>query len=175
MFKNIPFLIVVLIVLTSCEFNKTSVSTDTGTVKDSTMSDRANDIALREVLQKHLNAVSERNLDTLRATLAPNGQMHLILPSTEIIDGVDGFMNYHEEWFAVPDWTFTANILNSETGPEIGMALVEVMYREPERNGKPYFNRMIVSYDLKKIDNKWYVIKDHASSVEQSTDSNTQQ
>jgi len=29
---------------------------------------------------------------------------------------------------------------------------------------------MIVSYDLKKIDDKWYIIKDHATSVEKSTD-----
>jgi len=39
------------------------------------------------------------------------------------------------------------------------------------RDGVPYFNRMIVSYDLENLDGAWYVIKDHASSVEKSTDS----
>ena len=34
------------------------------------------------------------------------------------------------------------------------------------RNGKPYFKRMIISYLLEKIDKKWYIIKDHASSTE---------
>ena len=53
---------------------------------------------------------------------------------------------------------------------DLGMAVVEVIYREPNRNGKPYFNRMIVSYDLQKVAGQWYVIKDHASSVEKSTD-----
>ncbi|QNJ99195.1 YybH family protein [Constantimarinum furrinae] len=160
----------VFITATSCQFDVKPASDAHVNVTDSTVSDRENDIALREVLQKHLNAVSERNLDTLRATLAPNGQMQLILPSSEIIDGVEGFISYHEEWFAIPDWTFTPKILNSEAGSKIGMAVVEVMYREPDRNGEPYFNRMIVSYDLKNIDGSWYVIKDHASSIEKSTD-----
>jgi len=50
------------------------------------------------------------------------------------------------------------------------MAITEIVYREPERNGEPYFNRMIVSYVLEKIDGHWCIIKDHASSVEKSTD-----
>ena len=41
---------------------------------------------------------------------------------------------------------------------------------EPERDGKPYFNRMHISYTLEKQNGQWYVIKDHASSVEKSTD-----
>ncbi len=52
------------------------------------------------------------------------------------------------------------------------MAVTEIVYREPEREGKPYFNRMIVSYDLEKIDGKWYIIKDHASSIESGSKEN---
>ncbi|CAM3505587.1 YybH family protein [Aequorivita lipolytica] len=120
-------------------------------------------------MQKHLDAVSNRDLVSLKETMAPNGQMQLILPKTEIIKGVDGFMDYHKEWFAAPDWTFETKILNTEIGQDVGMAIIEIIYREPLRDGKPYFNRMIVSYDLKKIEGKWYVIKDHASSIEKST------
>ena len=130
-----------------------------------------NENAFIAVMDKHLAAVSARDMETLRSTLSPYGEMQLILPSTEIIDGVDGFMEYHREWFELPNWTIETEILNTEIGEMVGMAVISFIYREPDRNGRPYFNRMIVSYDLKKINDEWYVIKDHASSIEKSTDS----
>ncbi|MBC9796785.1 nuclear transport factor 2 family protein [Sinomicrobium sp. FJxs] len=121
-------------------------------------------------MQRHLNAVTNRDIEALKSTMSPEGKMQLILPGSEIIYSVDGFMDYHKKWFSDSAWTFEAKILNTRIGNKIGMAVAEIMYKEPEREGKPYYNRMIVSYDLEKIDGTWYVIKDHASSVEKSTD-----
>jgi ketosteroid isomerase-like protein len=129
-----------------------------------------NEASALQLMQKHLDAVSDKNLMTLSETLSPDGQMQLILPQTEIINGTTGFINFHENWFAQAGWTFETKILNSEVGERVAMMVVEIVYREAERDGEPYFNRMIVSYDLKKIDGQWYVIKDHASSVKKSTD-----
>ena len=135
-------------------------------IKDS--QDQINQV--QQVMQKHLDAVSNRDLETLIATLYPDGPMQLILPGQEIIESVAGFIEFHQNWFAQPNWTFETQILNAEVGESMAMVVVQIIYREPERDGQPYFNRMIVSYDLKRIDGNWYVIKDHASSVEKSTD-----
>jgi len=121
-----------------------------------------------ERMQEHLNAVSNKDLTTLKSTLSPEGEMQLILPNTEIMYSVEKFMEYHQAWFQDTTWTFETKILSSEIGEKIGIAITEIVYREPERNGKPYFNRMIVSYALKKIDDQWYIIKDHASSIEKT-------
>lgn len=132
----------------------------------------ANKLAMTTLMQKHLDAVSNKDIKTLAATLAPDGQMQLILPSSEIKESSKAFIDFHEGWFkdTASAWTFETKILNTEVGRDLGMAITEIVYREPERDGKPYFNRMIVSYVLKKTDEQWYVIKDHASSVEKSTD-----
>jgi len=127
-----------------------------------------NEAQFTAVLQKHLDAVTNKDLKTLESTMAPNGKMELIQPSSETVYGVDGFMNFHKEWFAVPNWTFTTKILSKDVGQLIGVATVEIRYQEPERNGKPYFNRMNVSYTLEKFDGQWYLIKDHASSIEKT-------
>ena len=121
-------------------------------------------------LQKHLDAISTRDLETLESTLSPEGNMQLILPGTEIIEKTSGFMDYHREWFKADDWTLDSKILNSEVGETMAMVVVESIYEEPERNGKPYFNRMTISYDLKKINDTWYVVKDHMASIQKSTD-----
>jgi len=119
-----------------------------------------------------LTSVVNKDLKTMESTLTPNGNMQLILPGSEITNTNTDFMKYHEGWFSdtTTVWTFETEILNSKAGMTQGMSVVEIVYREPERNGEPYFNRMIVSYDLEKVDEKWYVMKDHASSVEKSTD-----
>ncbi len=121
-------------------------------------------------MQKHLDAVTNKDLVALKSTLSPDGQMQLILPGQEIIYSVAGFMDFHRTWFAQPNWTFETQVLNIEAGSHLAMAVVQIIYREPDRDGQPYFNRMVVSYDLKKIQGQWYVIKDQASSVEKSTD-----
>ncbi len=151
----------ILLIATACqEATETTSPTSQNTERE----------AMLTVMQQHLDAVAQRDLTTLKNTLAPDGAMQLILPQTEIIYGVDGFMDYHREWFKDSTWTFETKILNSEVSDNLGMAITEIIYREPERNGVPYFNRMIVSYGLKKMNDNWYVIKDHASSVEKSTD-----
>lgn len=121
-------------------------------------------------MNTHMRAIADRDLKVLQSTLSPQGNMQLILPGMEIIEKVDGFMEYHREWFAAKDWSFDYSILNSEVGETKAMVILSFIYKEPERDKKPYFNRMVASYDLQKIVGKWYVIKDHASSIEKSTD-----
>lgn len=122
-------------------------------------------------LEKHLGAVSNKDLATLKSTLSPENKMHLILPGAEIIHSADSFLVFHETWFQDTTWTFETKVLSTEVGRDYGLAVTEIMYREPERNGEPYFNRMIVTYGLEKLVDQWYIIMDHASSIEKSTDS----
>ncbi len=131
---------------------------------------KANKKAMLTVMKTHLDAVTNRDLKTLESTLAPNGEMQLILPGEDIIFTTEKFMEFHRGWFKDSTWTFETKILNADLGDTFGMAVTELTYREPDRNGKPYFNRQIVSYDLKKMNGKWYVVKDHCTSAEKSTD-----
>jgi hypothetical protein len=94
-----------------------------------------------------------------------------LLANTKTTYTVDEFVNLHVEWFKDSTWTMKTKILNIDSGQYIGTATTEAIYREPNRNGKPYLNHMIISYVLEKSnDNNWYVIKDHASSLKKSTD-----
>ncbi len=120
----------------------------------------------RLVLETHLRAIASKDLPTLKNTLSPSGEMELILPGQEISGDVQSFVEMHEVWFKETGWSFDWQILKLEVGQELALATTEILYREPERHGKPYFNRMSVSYALRKENGTWYVIKDHASSVE---------
>ena len=133
-----------------------------------TINQAENESSFKLTLKKHLDAVSNKDLEALKTTMSPQGEMELIQPGAEIVYSVDGFLKFHQEWFNVPNWTFETKIVSTDIGDKIGVATTEIVYREPERNGKPYFNRMSVSYTLEKIDNHWYIIKDHASTIEKT-------
>lgn len=124
----------------------------------------------RMTLQKHLDAVANRDLLTLESTLAPDSTMFLILPQTEMTSKASDFLNFHRSWFTDESWTLENKIAKIEVGKDLGIAIVNSIYREPERDGKPYFNEMMVTYSLKLVDGQWYVFKDHMCSIKKSTD-----
>ena len=119
-------------------------------------------------LQKHLKAVTDKDLQTLKETLPPKGNTELIQSNMEVIYSAEGFLKFHEAFFKIVNTTLEFKITSINVGNNIGVATTEAMYKELERNGKPYFNRLIVTYVLEKLNGKWYVIKDHASSIEKT-------
>lgn len=122
----------------------------------------------KETLQRHLDAVSNRDIETLKSTLHPNDKIYLMLPNDSIKTKSKEFIDFHVEWFKATNWTFETKILYTEIGENSGLGVVEATYKEAERNGKPYFNRMCVSYTLEKVEKKWYIIADHASTIEKT-------
>lgn len=160
---KLVFLSLLIIGINSCDIKQKDI-------ENNKISKIKNEELFKSALDKHLIAVAEKDYVTLESTMSPKGNMELIQPSSEIVYGVEGFMKFHQEWFEVPNWTVKTKILSANIGDNIGVATTEFLYEEPERNGKPYFNRLIVSYTLEKINNDWYFIKDHASSIEKTKD-----
>ena len=150
------------ILLTSC--------TNEEKISKSKINSEENKTEFIEAMEKHLAAVANKDLKTLASTFSPDGKVQLILPGEEIMYGAETFIEYHREWFQDTSWRMETEILNSTVGEDFGMAITQLTYHEPDRDGKPYWNRMIVSYDLQKQDNQWYIVKDHCTSVEKSTD-----
>ncbi|AFM06032.1 protein with protein kinase II-like association domain [Bernardetia litoralis DSM 6794] len=160
-FKIYIILISIIIGISSCNSSKIpNQNTSQTSEKDK--------IEFKETLQKHLDAVTNRDIETLKSTLHPNGKMYLMLPDESIKTTTKEFVEYHTEWFKYTNWTFETEILYTEIGENSGLGVIQIIYREAERNGKPYFNRMCVSYTLEKFENKWYIIADHASTIEKT-------
>ena len=124
--------------------------------------------AFETSLSNHLRAVQEKNFELLKSTVPDSGSFHLILPNGKMINRVEEFLDMHHEWFQESGWSMESRVLFSESGADFGHAIVESMLREPERNGKPYFHKMAISYVLKLQDGAWKVVADHASTIEKS-------
>ncbi len=123
-----------------------------------------------EVLCTHLNTAAQKDFPVLKSTLLPSGEMNLILPGSEPTFTTADFLELYKEWFEDPSWSVETTLLDSEVGTDQAIAWVRTMYAEPERDGVPYFNEMIITYGHKKVDGHWYVRHDHSSSIRKSTD-----
>lgn len=121
-----------------------------------------------KVLEQHLAAVGSKDFDQLKLTVPQTGELVWILPNGASFMKAEEFLQNHEEWFQDTSWTMTTRIVQSDWGTDHGTAIVEADLREPERNGKPYFHRMYISYGLKKMNDGWKVVLDHASTIEKS-------
>ncbi len=157
----IPLAIGILTVAVACTPEKTPTAP---------LPDLTDATEMRAALSKHLKAVSDKDYATLQSTLADSGTMHLILPDGMISRKVSEFLKFHDEWFAdtTSNWSLKNTIRYAKRQGDMGMALVEATYNEPDRKGKPYMHRKAVSYVLEKQGDKWIVIKDHASTVKKT-------
>ena len=156
-------LILLLFFVWACQSsteNSTSSSVASTPEKDS--------LGFIQALNQHLNAVANKDLSTLATTFSPQEDMHLLLPQSEIMKTSQEFLDMHETWFADTPWTWVPTIVHTEIGQEYGSAIVDAMYREPDRAGKPYFHRMHITYILRNENGKWFVIHDHASSFQRT-------
>lgn len=124
---------------------------------------------LNDALLKLLHAVETRDLKGMSKLMPPDGRLQLSLPDTPTRYTVDEFLKFHRNFFEAPAWTMKHGILNLQCGHRFGIANVEAVYHEPNREGVPYYNRIVISYVFERIKRRWYPIKDHASWVEQSS------
>lgn len=170
--KQIIILGMSLFLFASCNSKPRATVSETDTFENKEKRYAENEARFTERLEAHLEAVRNRDLESLKKTLSPKGNMLLILPKMEMTTTVADFLENQAAWFKEPNWTFETKIVATEVGVKMGMAVVEAIYREPNVKGKPYFNRMNISYDLKKYNGQWYVIKDQMCSIEKSTDTN---
>ena len=126
------------------------------------------DESFRKALETHLEAVTTKDFPALKETVPASGELMWILPSGGYFTTAADFLENHEVWLQDTAWTMTTKVIQADWGQDYGTATVEADLREPERNGKPYFHRMFITYALKKMDDKWMVVMDHASTIEKS-------
>lgn len=162
--KKLLLLLIVLSVLTNCSEGKT--------IPEKSTSHKENVTQFTNALRAHLDAVTQKDTIAMEKTMAPNGELYFLQPQRELSKTSSSFMDFHKGWFknATSPWSISFKIIDTEVSDSLGVAIVECVYQEPERDGQPYYNRLHVTYAQKKMNDIWYVILDQATSIEKSTD-----
>jgi ketosteroid isomerase-like protein len=116
-------------------------------------------------MEIHLSSIVKKDIELMKTTLPQSGDLYLTLPDGSMTTTVKEFVDGQGSWFKTDGWSFVNKIIKHEHGKQFGYVLVIADYKENDRGGKPYHHQMFVSYDLKKNNDKWIVVKDHASTI----------
>ena len=144
---------------------------ETNAVEQTAEMKKADHKLFHATLRQHLNATFNKDINTLEGMMSPDGMMYMMRPNTPVIHTTDSYLEYHRNWFQDDSWRLSGQITDSHVGTDVGTAIVDMRYDVPNKNGKSYWNEMVISYVLKKVENKWYVISDHSSSKRKSSNS----
>jgi len=108
----------------------------------------------------HLKAIAERDLAAFAEFLHPAHNCILIFPNGKLIEGYDDIINFHSEWFKDPDWHSDVQIVDIFDIGDIGYALLDTVYHDLDKDGKPYELKHFFSLLFRKVDGKWILIRD---------------
>lgn len=136
------------IILSSCANHKASQS-----------------LSFIDTMEIHLSSIVKKDIELMKKTIPLEGDLYLTLPDGSMTSTVKEFVDGQGSWFKSEGWSFANKIIKHEHGKQFGYVLVIADYKEADRKGKPYHHQMFVSYDLKKVKGKWFVVKDHASTI----------
>ena len=87
-------------------------------------------LSFRDTLAQHLQAIRDRDLDALAATVAPD-DLVLVTAEGRLKRSAREFLDAHRDWFAMKGWTLEASVETIQETPAMGVAVLRLLYSEP--------------------------------------------
>lgn len=120
----------------------------------------------QQTLERHLQAVQDRDLKTFLATIADDGSLTMILPNGSLLDSYEEIVELHEEWFADPDWQLTTELINKHASSEMASALLLVNYQDVDEAGGSVQFQYFLNLIFANRSGKWLLIHDQNTIID---------
>jgi ketosteroid isomerase-like protein len=112
----------------------------------------------RETLGRHLLAIETRDLDTLASTVAD--PLILIMADGRLERTKAAFVEAHRGWFTMKNWTLTAKPVEIYEGASIGVAVLQLDYREDDKQSLSYLTLV-----FENRGGEWLMVQDQNTPV----------
>jgi uncharacterized protein (TIGR02246 family) len=90
----------------------------------------ANEAAFRKTLERHLGAVSQRDMAGILATITAGPELTLVFPDGSLKTSRDEYLAFHKEWFAETNWSMRFKPQVVIVTDSMATALTEATYTE---------------------------------------------
>ncbi len=121
------------------------------------------DAEFQHTLQRHLQAIADRDLDTLLDTVSD--QVDLIFPNGQLLRGKQAYRDFHVEWFGDDQWRLEPQVVRSTESAEMATVLLRYELRDvPEPGqGNPREAFLVLVFQL--IDDRWQLVHDQNTRI----------
>ena len=116
-------------------------------------------LSFRQTLERHLDAIARRDLPALADTVAPESLV-LITAEGKLVRGTREFLEMHRAWFASPGWTLEVAPEEIYEGPELGVAVLRLLYQEPGVRAAS-----LLTLVFRRIGGKWLMVQDQNTPI----------
>ena len=114
-------------------------------------------------LQKHFEAISNRDIEAFKSHLTKNDTLYTIVQNGHAFTTPSETIAIHEQWFKDPIWVWEGSVVHKVVGEDVAMALVKYQYRaKPE--DKPIVTWLTYVFQLQ--DGQWRIVHDQNTALD---------
>jgi len=117
-----------------------------------------------ETLAAHIQAIQNRDLAALEATITSGDELILIFPGGQRTTTREEYMAFHREWFASDTWTMSFERLGVAEGRDFAIAMVRTVY-EDVRDGERVQSQSWLTLTFRKENGRWALYHDQNTRI----------
>ena len=121
-------------------------------------------MTFRETLDKHLQAIQDRDLTALAATL-PDDEICVVMSDGKVVRSVKEFVDAHRGWFAMKNWRLGIDPLCTYETAGMGVAVMRLDYREEPPGRDPVRQASVLTLIFQKKKGRWVMVLDQNTPV----------
>lgn len=118
-------------------------------------------------LERHLEAITDRDLEAFKATITTGDILYMIFPNGDALTTPAKAVALHEEWFKDPNWVWEGEIIHKVEGADMAAVLMQYDYRDaPDQPPR----RSWLSLVFKLEDGEWRLVHDQNTRITPQTE-----
>jgi ketosteroid isomerase-like protein len=121
-------------------------------------------------LNVHLQAIQDRDLEGLMATVSEQPAPNLILPGGQLLQGKAAFRDLHVQWFADPDWRMDVSEVNRTASAEMASVLLRYTLRDRPEPGQGNPRSAFLLLVFQRIEGEWLLVHDQNTRIPETGD-----
>lgn len=114
-------------------------------------------------LQKHFDAISNRDIEAFKASLTRGRSLYTIVQNGHAFTTPEEIAAIHEEWFKDPKWIWEPTVIHKVVGADMAMAVIKYDYR-PKVEDKPLTSWLTYVFELQ--DGAWRIVHDQNTALD---------
>jgi ketosteroid isomerase-like protein len=121
-------------------------------------------MTFRETLEKHLRAITQRDLTALAETLS-DGPIVVITSDGRLVRSAADFLEMHQGWFASRTWRLGFEEVSVTEGADLGVAVLRLDYQDEPAGQAPAREASYLTLVFARRGGVWVMIQDQNTPV----------